>query len=129
MGIAVSIIGFSYGAILVWLVVRVANRRQRWAKWTLVTVIGLPVLYIASLGPACRVTATPWIGRGIPFGQIRQPVWMNMYRPICWLSDRYDGSFYSEAILHYVQFSIPRNSLVAVLMDSADENRLWIVAK
>jgi hypothetical protein len=29
------------------------NRRERWAKWTGAAVAGLPVLYVASFGPAC----------------------------------------------------------------------------
>lgn len=40
-------------AFCVWLAVRIVNRRERCAKWTLVAVIGLPVLYVASFGPAC----------------------------------------------------------------------------
>lgn len=36
-----------------WLTVRVVNRRERWAMWTLAVVLGLPALYVASLGPAC----------------------------------------------------------------------------
>ena len=42
-------------AFCVWLGVRVVNRRERWAKWTLATVIGMPVLYVASFGPACWI--------------------------------------------------------------------------
>lgn len=33
--------------------VRIVNRRERWEKWTLAILFGLPVLYVASLGPAC----------------------------------------------------------------------------
>ncbi len=34
---------------------------ERWAKWTLATTIGLPVLYVASFGPACWVTSQDYI--------------------------------------------------------------------
>jgi hypothetical protein len=34
--------------------VRIVNRRERWAKWTLLgAVVGAPVLYVLSFGPAC----------------------------------------------------------------------------
>jgi hypothetical protein len=52
----------AFGAFVVWLAVRIANRRERWAKWTLAVVIGLSVLYVASFGPACwafRSNMTP----------------------------------------------------------------------
>ncbi|MBI3861955.1 MAG: hypothetical protein HY290_08660 [Planctomycetia bacterium] len=41
----------SFAAVCIWLTVRIVNRRERWAKWTAVTVVGLPVLYVASFGP------------------------------------------------------------------------------
>ena len=44
----------AFAAICVWLTVRVVNRRERWAKRTLATVVGLPLLYVASFGPMCR---------------------------------------------------------------------------
>ena len=44
----------SYAAGLIWLTVRVINRKERWAKWTLAaTIVGPPVLYVLSFGPAC----------------------------------------------------------------------------
>lgn len=35
--------------------VRIVNRRERWAKWTMFALIALPVSYVASLGPACWI--------------------------------------------------------------------------
>src|SRR5207302_1010133 len=37
--------------------VRIINRRERWAKCTLATALGMPVLYVASFGPACWITS------------------------------------------------------------------------
>ncbi|HEY3963509.1 MAG TPA: hypothetical protein VGM05_03065 [Planctomycetaceae bacterium] len=122
------VLAVAFAAFCIWLGVRFYNRRECWSKWTLAGILGLPLLYVASFGPACRSTATPWLGRGIPLAQIPRPSWMNLYRPLCWLSDRYQGSFFSTAILKYVEFSIPQNSLVAIQMDS-DDSHLWIVAK
>jgi hypothetical protein len=45
----------AFTAFCVWLGVRIVNRRERWAKWTLAMVIGVPVLYVASFGPACWI--------------------------------------------------------------------------
>jgi hypothetical protein len=40
-------------AFCIWLAVRLFNRRERWAKWTLTVVIALPAFYVLSFGPAC----------------------------------------------------------------------------
>jgi hypothetical protein len=40
-----------FAAFCVWLVVRIVNRRERWAKWTLAAVVGAPVLHVMSLRP------------------------------------------------------------------------------
>jgi hypothetical protein len=49
MAIALAIIGFAFAAFCVWLGVRIINRRERWAKWTLATIVALT--YPASIGP------------------------------------------------------------------------------
>ena len=63
----------AFAAFCVWLTVRIVNRRERWAKWTLALAVGLPTIYIATFGPACWVSsrtgigieALPWIYRPI----------------------------------------------------------------
>ena len=52
MAVALSIFSVALAALCVWLTVRIVNRRERWAKWTLATVIVMPVLYVLSIGPA-----------------------------------------------------------------------------
>jgi ABC-type Fe3+ transport system permease subunit len=47
----------AFAAFCVWLTVRIVNRRERWARWALALVVGLPVLYVASFGPACWIVA------------------------------------------------------------------------
>ena len=59
MTVLLPTLAVAFAAFCVWLMVRIVNRREKWAKWTLVTVIGLPVLYVASFGPACWATAEP----------------------------------------------------------------------
>ena len=58
----------AFAAFCVWLGVRFYNRRERWAKWTLAGVVVLPVLYVASYGPAMWfLTVYPkiWVAHGV----------------------------------------------------------------
>jgi hypothetical protein len=82
MALIVSIIGITFAAFCVWLGVRIVNRRERWAKWTLAGVLGLPILNVLSFGPACwwfsreRGLSAPgevtsWIGAAyVPCGRL-----------------------------------------------------------
>jgi hypothetical protein len=49
-------------ALCIWLTVRIVNRRERWAKWTLAVVAALPMLYVVSFGPACW-----WLSKAVYF--------------------------------------------------------------
>jgi hypothetical protein len=62
MNIILPTLAVAFAAFCVWLAVRIINRRERWAKWTLATVVGVPLLYVASFGPAC------WISSRANFG-------------------------------------------------------------
>jgi hypothetical protein len=79
--------GVAFAAFCVWLTVRIVNRRERWAKWTLVVVVVVPVLYVASFGPACW-----WLSRPQPFplGLMtkgpRREYAPRAYWPIGWLT-------------------------------------------
>jgi hypothetical protein len=53
MSIVLPALAVAFAAICVWLAVRIFNRRERWAKWTLAVSIGIPALYMLSFGPAC----------------------------------------------------------------------------
>jgi len=78
MTILLSVIGVTFAAFCVWLSVRIVNRRERWAKCALAAVIGVPVLYAASFGPACWISSQT-LDRGDRIGA--QTVNM-MYQPI-----------------------------------------------
>jgi cytochrome bd-type quinol oxidase subunit 1 len=76
MAITLGVFGVAFAAFCVWLVVRIINRRERWAKWTLAMMIGLPALYVLSIGPAA------WTRN-----RIGDPAWavaayMRVYGPI-----------------------------------------------
>jgi apolipoprotein N-acyltransferase len=51
LAIVLPILAVAFSAFCVWLVVRIVNRRDRWAKWTLAATVGLPVVYLLSTGP------------------------------------------------------------------------------
>lgn len=54
MSIVLPILAVAFAAFCVWLAVRIVNRGERWAKWTLVgTTVSIPVLCVGSLGPVC----------------------------------------------------------------------------
>jgi len=55
--ITLPALGVAFAAIFVWLGVRILNRRERWAMLTAAAMVGLPVLYIVSFGPACWVSS------------------------------------------------------------------------
>jgi hypothetical protein len=59
MTILVPALAVAFVAVCVWLTVRVVNRRERRAKWTLAVLIGLPVVYVLSFGPVCWITTRP----------------------------------------------------------------------
>jgi hypothetical protein len=51
------IVSAAYLAFILWLVVRFINRRERWTKYTVSGLVGLPALYIVSFGPACWIAS------------------------------------------------------------------------
>jgi hypothetical protein len=46
-----AVLGVAYAALWIWLGVRIFNRRERWAKWTAVVAVVLPLIYLLSSGP------------------------------------------------------------------------------
>jgi hypothetical protein len=57
MTILLLALAVTFAAFCIWLSVRIVNRRERWAKWALTGLIVLPVLYVASFGPACWISS------------------------------------------------------------------------
>jgi hypothetical protein len=74
----------SFAAFSIWLTVRIINRRERWAMWTLAVVVGMPVLYVASFGPTRAV-----IGRNrfVFEHSAMLDVYRIFYRPITWAAE------------------------------------------
>jgi hypothetical protein len=96
--VLLPILAVSVAALCVWLTVRILNRKERWAKWTLVTVVGLPVLYVASIGPWFWLDSS---GRLSP-----SLVWMNQtYDPIHWIAER--STWANDALSAYLSLWLP----------------------
>jgi hypothetical protein len=72
MTFLLATLAIAFAAFCIWLIVRIVNRRERWAKWAAVAV-GLLLLYVASFGPAC------WICSRTQTGNSLLP---SFYRPI-----------------------------------------------
>jgi hypothetical protein len=53
MSILFSALAVAFAAVCIWLAVRIINRRERWAKRALATLVLLPAIYVSSFGPAC----------------------------------------------------------------------------
>ena len=60
MTILLAALGVAFAAFAVWLLVRIINRREKWAKWTAAVYIVLMVLvgYPLSFGPVVSCVST-----------------------------------------------------------------------
>jgi len=97
MNILLAVLAAAFAAFCVWLIVRIVNRRERWAKWMLATMLLLPVLYVTSFGPAC------WISSRLqPSGTIVSTVYSPVIR--VWV----EGPLtIQELMSRYVQVGMP----------------------
>ena len=98
-----AIVGFALAAFCVWLTVRIVNRRERWAKWTLAGVLWLTVLYVASFGPACWISSRSGTGGSVV---------SSAYQPILCLAFHSPGVI-GRGILRYAQIFSNGNWTVA----------------
>jgi len=79
MSIVLFVLPVAFAALCVWLAVRIVNRRERWAKWTLAVTVGVPVLYVLSFGPAC------WKFSRFDGWENPNEMLAIVYRPIVWI--------------------------------------------
>jgi hypothetical protein len=75
----------AFAAFCVWLTVRIINRRERWAKWTLVPAI--LIAYPLSFGPACWLSTTSDQSGDIVSSVYFPVLMMDAWGPE-WLSDQ-----------------------------------------
>jgi hypothetical protein len=89
----------------VWLTVRIVNRRERWAKWTAIgIVVALPLLYVASFGPACWIRAA---------SLNRQATIPSIYLPLGRATTMMPGWF-GDAMFAYARFGMPPSTRVFI---------------
>lgn len=92
---AFAVIGVAFTAVVVWLGIRIFNRRERWAKWTAVGLFALSVIYVVSSGPmqsvAFRRHTTVEIDAngkcGVSCEQDPGTWWPTAYAPLVWASE------------------------------------------
>ena len=105
MAWALAIFGVAFAAAVVWLGVRIVNRHERGAKWTLAATLGLPALYVASFGPVCWLAyrdaiSAPTFKAEYPLDGMPSPKFKAVYYPILWIYAHNRG-FVSAAIHAY----------------------------
>ena len=94
MTILFLLLSVTCAAFCIWLTVRIVNRRERWAKWTLAAVLSLPLLYVASFGPACRMMEEGRLS-------INSPRW-RIYHPLARLASSTQPSFARDLVCRWV---------------------------
>jgi WD40 repeat protein len=105
MGNVLTALAVAFAAFVVWLAVRIVNRRERWAKRTAVgLIVGGPALYVVTFGPAC------WLaGCGmVPMGIVRPA-----YSPLILLA----GSRAGPSLRWYAQLGSDSSEIIKNLAD------------
>jgi hypothetical protein len=105
-----AVLCMAFAAIAVWLSVRVFNRRERWAKWTLAVVACVPVLYVASFGPACWLTSRAYV-YGEPVVTNRA---MFVYFPIGKMILRHPNSRRSRLLISWIRAWLPTDRTATI---------------
>ena len=93
MTIMFSALTIAFAAFLIWLGVRIVNRRERWAKWTAAGLVLSLVAYPLSYGPFYWLLGRGWIS---------QPVFETvsyLYAPLGWILDGRDPPEWYAAYL------------------------------
>ena len=93
MALALMIFGVAFAAFCVWLVVRIVNRRERWAKWTAVGLAVILVAYPMSLGPM-----TGLVSRGLVSRQTTRVV-QNVFTPLQYVAAPHAASTIKQEAL------------------------------
>src|SRR5262249_27402552 len=107
--------GVSFAAICIWLTVRIINRHERWAKWTLAMVLGVPVLYVASFGPACWLTSQVDIRREA----VTPHRILIAYLPLVRALEQDPGSHYGHWLCRWMTVGTPKGHMAMVPTNAA----------
>src|SRR5579872_1373386 len=104
MAMVLPVLAVAYAAIAVWLTVRIVNRRERWAKRTAIWfLLGGPVLYVLSFGPACWLAGCRMVPRRVvsaPYSPLIELAVSRAGSPLRWYARL--GSDNSEIIQYQI---------------------------
>jgi len=87
-------------AVLIWLTVRVINRRERWAKWSLAATLSMPMLYLASWPPVARLSA--WLDSHGLLPDAMQGVMAIVYYPAGFTVNGNPPAWLRDAMIWYL---------------------------
>jgi hypothetical protein len=105
MSIVLPALGVAFAAFCIWLAVRIINRRERWAKWSLAVILTLPMLYPLSFGPAC------WsITRA---GRNQSDTFECIFWPIGWCAEN-GPVFVHDVVEWYAMLGAPRGGTILI---------------
>jgi len=96
MNVLLPALAVAMAAFCLWLGVRIVNRRERWAKRLFATIIGVPLLYVLSFGPAC------WLVHDRSLPEPALDAFQTFYTPI-YNATGNDAGWFSGAIGAYVR--------------------------
>ncbi len=120
-------LAIAFAAFCVWLTVRTFNRRERWAKWTLVTTLGLPVLYVLSFGPWCWAVSRTVSPGEAPGDTLQQGISDLFYQPLLllWWTQQ---PIAEEALEWYANvFADHRVSLAGLPIEASEDTEKLIL--
>jgi|GEM_PF-3208101 len=105
------VLGSAFVAVCIWLGVRVVNRKERWAKWTLAAVLGMPLLYVASFVPGCWLVGREILPRKAACMIYRPLIRLNersqLFQELMrWLGNQNDDVSFGQVLLQVADFEI-----------------------
>lgn len=104
----------AFAAFCVWLTVRIINRKERWAKWTLVgTIVGVPILYIGSFGPACWATSNA--NPDVDVNQTNRA--LAIYWPLAKALSSAPNSRFGEWLIWWMMIGTPKDYWIILPVD------------
>ncbi len=87
-------------AVCIWLTVRVINRRERWAKWSLAAMLSMPILYLASWPPVAR--ASEWLAKHELLPDVMTSLLTIVYYPAAGTVNGYSPDWLKSVMLWYL---------------------------
>jgi hypothetical protein len=122
MGIVIASLGVAFAAFIVWLTVRIVNRRERWAKRIALGIVTTVVLYALSFGPACWLAALP--SARDPFLHLAPSRWLQIYWPLGWAANG-KASPFRKSLCWYATLWMSRGT--EVRMPTTGDGRRFIM--